>query len=149
LGQNALNALGKIRGGVMKRSDDAEERFTHGIQGAGDTRPPAPAGESGFGFVQKNLSDRKRISNKTTLTPCLRRGRRGRQVTLSRPTGEGTARPVSRSFQSGRIRRPTEDDSLYPIRWGTSAAKALATILELTLPLAVLRKCGLNRSERM
>lgn len=38
-------------------------------------------------------------------------------LTLSRPTGEGTARPVSRSFQSGWIRRPTEDDSPSPIRW--------------------------------
>ena len=31
------------------------------------------------------------------------------------PTGEGTARPVSRSFQSGWMRRPTEDDSPSPI----------------------------------
>ena len=48
----------------------------------------------------------RRISNKTTLT-----------LTLSRPTGEGTARPVPRSFQSGWIRRPTGDDSPSPIRW--------------------------------
>src|SRR5207247_10733716 len=38
-------------------------------------------------------------------------------LTLSRLTGEGTARRVSRSFQSGWIRRPTEDDSPSPIRW--------------------------------
>src|SRR6266511_4852866 len=58
-----------------------------------------------LGFVQKQVPDGRRISNKTTLT-----------LTLSRPTGEGTARPVSRSFQSGWIRRPTEDDSPSPIR---------------------------------
>ena len=51
------------------------------------------------------MSDRKRNSNKMTLT-----------LTLSRPTGEGTARPVFRTFQSGWIRRPTEDDSPSPIR---------------------------------
>src|SRR5438093_12297641 len=38
-------------------------------------------------------------------------------LTLSRPTGEGTARSDARSFQSGWIRRPTEDDSPSPIRW--------------------------------
>ena len=59
-----------------------------------------------LGFVQKQLPDRRRDTNKTTLT-----------LTLSRPTGEGTARPVSRSFQSAWIRRPTEDDSASPIRW--------------------------------
>src|SRR5439155_22353544 len=37
--------------------------------------------------------------------------------TYSRPTGEGTARAVSRSFQRGWIRRPTEHDSPSPIRW--------------------------------
>src|SRR6059036_2935955 len=59
-----------------------------------------------LGFVQKQVPDRKRISNKTTLT-----------LTLSRPTGERTGSPVSLSFQSGWIRRPTEDDSPSPIRW--------------------------------
>src|SRR6266704_7137923 len=58
------------------------------------------------GLVQKQAADRRRISSKTTLT-----------LTLSRPTGEGTARPVSRSFQSGWVRRPTEDDTPSPIRW--------------------------------
>src|SRR5436309_8017728 len=37
--------------------------------------------------------------------------------TYSRPTGEGTARAVSRSFQRGWIRRPTEHDSPSPIRY--------------------------------
>jgi len=60
----------------------------------------------GFGFVQKQMSDRTRNSNKMTLT-----------LTLSRPTEEGTARLVSRSFQSGWIRQPTEDDSPSPIRY--------------------------------
>src|SRR2546422_998101 len=44
-------------------------------------------------------------------------------LTLSRPTGEGTARSVSRSFQNGWIRRPTEDDSPSPIRWDRAGAK--------------------------
>src|SRR5439155_16648950 len=57
-------------------------------------------------FVQKQVPEKRRISNKTPLP-----------LTLSRPTGEGTARPVSRSFQSGWIRRPTEHDSPSPIRW--------------------------------
>ena len=66
-----------------------------------------------LGFVQKQLPDRRRDTNKTTLT-----------LTLSRPTGEGTARPVSRSFQSGWMRRATEDD--FPslircIRWEKAA----------------------------
>src|SRR5881628_1628145 len=65
-----------------------------------------------LGFVQKQLPDRRRDSNKTTLT-----------LTLSRPTGEGTARPVSRSFQSGWIHRPTEDDSPSPIRWERAGAR--------------------------
>src|SRR5688572_32542706 len=38
-------------------------------------------------------------------------------LTLSRPTGEGTARSVSCTFYSGWIGRPTEDDSPSPIRW--------------------------------
>src|SRR2546425_12917678 len=59
-----------------------------------------------LGFVQKQVPDRRRISNKTTLT-----------LTLSRPTGEGTGSPVSHSFQSGWIHRPAEDDSPSPIRW--------------------------------
>src|SRR6266498_316873 len=59
-----------------------------------------------LGFVQKQVPDRRSISNKTTLT-----------LTLSRPTGEGTARPVFRSFQSGWICQPTENDSPSPIRW--------------------------------
>src|SRR3989442_15687423 len=53
-------------------------------------------------FSRSELS----LANKPTLT-----------LTLSRPTGEGTARLVARSFQSGWIRRPTEDDSPSPIRW--------------------------------
>src|SRR5437867_4505414 len=36
-------------------------------------------------------------------------------LTLSRPTGEGTARLLARSFQSGWIRQPTEDDSPSPL----------------------------------
>src|SRR5439155_18206917 len=48
-------------------------------------------------FAQKQVPDSRRISEKTTLT-----------LTLSRPTGEGTARPASRSLQRGWIRRPTE-----------------------------------------
>jgi hypothetical protein len=47
------------------------------------------------GFVQEEVPNRKRIANKTTLT-----------LTLSRPT-EGTARPVSRSIQSGWMRSQT------------------------------------------
>src|SRR5580765_4510267 len=49
----------------------------------------------------------KRAPNKTTPT-----------LTLSRPTGEGTARPVPLSLQRGRLRRQTEDDSVpqHP-RW--------------------------------
>src|SRR5437016_2476441 len=59
-----------------------------------------------LGFVQKQAPDRGRISNKTTLT-----------LSLSRPTGEGIARPVARSLPSGWIRRPMEDDSPSRIRW--------------------------------
>ncbi len=59
-----------------------------------------------LGFVQKLVPDLRRISNKMPLT-----------LTLSRPTGEGTARPVSRSFHSGWIRPPTEHDSPSPIRY--------------------------------
>src|SRR5213596_1555276 len=36
---------------------------------------------------------------------------------IPRPTGERTARTVSRNLQSGWIRRPTENDSPSPIRW--------------------------------
>src|SRR5439155_11335388 len=67
-----------------------------------------------LGFVQKQLPDRRRDTNKTTLT-----------LTLSRPTGEGTARPVSRSFQSAWIRRPTEDDSPSPIRWERAGVRVI------------------------
>ena len=56
--------------------------------------------------MQKQVPDGRRISNKTTLT-----------LTLSRPTGEGTARLLARSFQSAWIGRPAEDDSPSPIRW--------------------------------
>ena len=60
-----------------------------------------------LGFGHKQVPDRWRVSNKLTLT-----------LTLSRPTGEGTARPVSRSFHRGWICRPTtEGDSPSPIRW--------------------------------
>src|ERR687887_567244 len=55
-------------------------------------------------FVQKQIRNGRRILNKTTLT-----------LTLSRPTGEGTARPVAGSFSSGWTRRPSEDDSPSPI----------------------------------
>src|SRR5216117_2576820 len=51
------------------------------------------------------------------LKSALRRSRGDHAKHIPRPTGEGTARPVSRSFQSGWIRRPTEDDSPSPIRW--------------------------------
>ena len=60
-------------------------------------------GLPGLGFVQ--VPDRRRLSNKSTLT-----------LTLSRPTGAGTARSISRSFLSGWIRRQTEDDSPSHIR---------------------------------
>src|SRR5882724_6348319 len=69
---------------------------------------------TGLGFVQKQVPDRRRNTNKTTLT-----------LTLSRPTGEGTARPVFRSFQSGWIRRPTEDDSPSPIRWERAGVRVI------------------------
>src|SRR5213592_502126 len=59
-----------------------------------------------FGFVQKQVPDRRRVSNKMTLT-----------LTLSRPTGDGTPRSVSCTFYGGGIGRPTEDDSPSPIRW--------------------------------
>src|SRR6266540_4122967 len=49
-----------------------------------------------LGLRKNKCQDRRRISNKTSLA-----------LTLSRPMGEGTARPVSRSFQSRWIRRPT------------------------------------------
>ena len=38
-------------------------------------------------------------------------------LTLSRPTGEGTARHVARSFRTAWITRTAEDDSPSPIRW--------------------------------
>ena len=59
-------------------------------------RPQSACRETGperSGFVQKEVPDKRRISNKTTLT-----------LTLSRPTGEGTARPAFRSVQNGWIR---------------------------------------------
>jgi len=59
-----------------------------------------------LGLEQKQVPDRRRISNRTTLT-----------LTLSRPKGEGTARPDSRGFKGGWIRRPTGDDSPSPIRY--------------------------------
>src|SRR5205809_3368568 len=59
-----------------------------------------------LGFAQKQVPDRRRNTNKTTLT-----------LTLSRPTGEGTDRPVSRSFQSGWRRLAAEHDSPSPIRY--------------------------------
>src|SRR5213592_1087987 len=65
-------------------------------------------------FVQKQVPEKRRISNKTPLP-----------LTLSRPTGEGTARPVSRSFQSGWIRRPTEEDSPSPIRWERAGVRVI------------------------
>src|SRR5439155_21239307 len=36
-------------------------------------------------------------------------------LTLSRPTGEGTARRVSATFQNGSIHQPTDDDSPSPV----------------------------------
>jgi len=45
------------------------------------------------------------------------RGRAHSAKHISRPTGEGTVRSVSRSFYSGWKHRPTEDDSPSPIRW--------------------------------
>jgi hypothetical protein len=59
-----------------------------------------------LGFDQKQVPDRRRISNKMTLT-----------LTLSRPTGEGTARSVSCTFYSGWKGLATEHDSPSPIRW--------------------------------
>src|SRR5262245_17803331 len=38
-------------------------------------------------------------------------------LTLSRSTGEGTARLVVRRFRRARIPLPMEDDSPSPIRW--------------------------------
>src|SRR5207244_2971720 len=58
------------------------------------------------GLVQKQATGRRSISNNTTLT-----------LTLSRLTGEGTARPAFRSFRCGWMRPPTEHDSPSPIRW--------------------------------
>ena len=69
---------------------------------------------SHLGFAQKQVPDRRRISNKTTLT-----------LTLSRPTGEGIPIPNRDSFQRGWIRRRTEDDSPSPIRWGMCLAWSL------------------------
>src|SRR5437016_5329590 len=80
-----------------------DERST---KSEGQKEPPPHGPPPTLGFVQKQVPDKRRVSNKTSLT-----------LTLSRPTGEGTATPVSRSFQSGWIRRPTEDDSPSPIRW--------------------------------
>src|SRR5437660_2377748 len=57
-------------------------------------------------FVQKQVRISRRISIKPTLT-----------LTLSRPTGEGTARTVARRFQSAWTSRPAEHDSPSPIRW--------------------------------
>ena len=56
--------------------------------------------------MQKQVPDKRRISNKTTLT-----------LTLSRPTGEGTACLAFRRFQSGWTIRATEDHSPSSIRW--------------------------------
>ena len=58
------------------------------------------------------MPGRRRISKKTTLT-----------LTRCRPTGEGTARPISGSVQDGWICRPTDDDSPSPIRWGMCLAR--------------------------
>src|SRR6266699_1927860 len=55
-----------------------------------------------LGFVQKQVRDRRRISNKTTLT-----------LPLSRPTGEGTRSPFARSFQSGWTRRLAETNPAF------------------------------------
>src|SRR5881396_3313361 len=81
-----------------------------------------------LGFVQKQVPDRRRNDNKTTLT-----------LTLSRPTGEGTARPVS---QSGWIRRPTEDDSPSPIRWERAGVR----VILLQNPKLFLRESLLQQS---
>src|SRR5882724_5587397 len=86
---------------------------------------------TGLGFVQKQVPDRRRNTNKTTLT-----------LTLSRPTGEGTGRPVSRSFQSGWIRRPTEDDSPSPIRWERAGVR----VILLQNPKLFLRESLLQQS---
>jgi hypothetical protein len=55
-------------------------------------------------FVQKQVPNRRRSSNNLTLT-----------LTVSPPTGEGTARPILCSFQSGWIRsRPGHDSLSHP-----------------------------------
>jgi hypothetical protein len=59
-----------------------------------------------FALVQEQVLASGRISIKTTLT-----------LTLSRPTGEGTARLLASGFQSAWIGRPAEDDSPSPIGW--------------------------------
>src|SRR5438876_12311937 len=61
------------------------------------------------GYLPKQVPDSRRISNKTALT-----------LTLSRPTGEGTGRRVSRPFPSGWIRRPSDEDSPSPTRRAAS-----------------------------
>src|SRR6266516_6420718 len=107
---------------------------------------PAGSPEEPLGFVQKQVSDKRRISDKTSLTPCRRRSDRGRQVALSRPTGERTARPVSRNFQSDWIRQLTENDSPSPIRWEylvTVAAGVPPAVEPGILPGGF--SCGLRR----
>ena len=63
--------------------------------------------------MQERVQDRRGISNETALT-----------LTLSRPTGEGTARFARHNFQSDWIRPPTENDSPSPIEWERAGVRA-------------------------
>ena len=91
-----------------KSKPGGSEGKPRAVRGIAKTRKNGGCGtrRKSLGFVQKLVPDLRRISNKMPLT-----------LTLSRPTGEGTARPVSRSFHSGWIRPPTEHDSPSPIRY--------------------------------
>ena len=71
-------------------------------------------------------------------------------LTLSRPTGEGTARPASRNFQSDWIRQPTEEASPSPVRWEyffTAAAGVPPAVEPGILPGGL--SCGLRRHFRV
>src|SRR5213083_2786567 len=71
-------------------------------------------------FVTCGSCAKSRVLGGTEALPITNRryGRLKICATVNRyPTGEGTARPVACSFQSGGICRPVEDDSPSPIRW--------------------------------
>src|SRR5437867_1577775 len=82
------------------RPDGREGSF---IPNAGDT---VGSRSVEVGTRPANEPQQQRISNKMALT-----------LTLSRPTGEGTAGSATCRFPSAWLRRPTEDDAPSPIRW--------------------------------